>query len=141
QNSSNSSRPPSWDPPQVLPKRAATPTGRKRGGQPGHRGAFRALLPVEQVDEIVAVVPERCRQWPAISRDRTSSPQPGLAAPGGGVAAAGRASDRVPDGGAALPGLWEAHPGGPAGRRASAAVWRAPDRGDRSAEWSLPVEP
>jgi hypothetical protein len=32
-----------------------------RGGQAGHRGACRALLPVEQVDEIVAVVPERCR--------------------------------------------------------------------------------
>jgi hypothetical protein len=30
-------------------------------GQPGHRGAFRALLPVEQVDELVAVVPARCR--------------------------------------------------------------------------------
>src|SRR4051812_38698139 len=37
------------------------PSGRKRGGQPGHRGAFRALLPVEQVDELVTVVPERCR--------------------------------------------------------------------------------
>jgi transposase len=31
------------------------------GRQPGHRGAFRALLPIEQVDEIVAVVPEVCR--------------------------------------------------------------------------------
>src|SRR5262249_55787212 len=31
------------------------------GGQPGHRGVHRALLPVEQVDEVVAVVPERCR--------------------------------------------------------------------------------
>src|SRR5262245_46552357 len=49
QNSSNSSRPPSTDPPQVLPRRKPPPTGRKRGGQPGHRGAFRALLPVEQV--------------------------------------------------------------------------------------------
>src|SRR3954447_2306261 len=61
QNSSNSSRPPSSDPTQVPAKRRAVPSGRKRGGQPGHRGAFRALLPVEQVDEIVAVVPERCR--------------------------------------------------------------------------------
>ena len=61
QNSSNSSRPPSADPPQATPKRQVLPSGRTRGGQPGHRGAFRGLLPVEQVDETVAVVPERCR--------------------------------------------------------------------------------
>jgi transposase len=61
QNSSNSSRPPSSDLPEAPPRPKAPPTGRKRGGQLGHRGAFRALLPVEQVDEIVAVVPERCQ--------------------------------------------------------------------------------
>jgi transposase len=61
QRSSNSSRPPSSDPPHVPAKRRALPSGRKRGGQLGHRGAFRALLPVEQVDEIVPVVPEYCR--------------------------------------------------------------------------------
>jgi transposase len=61
QNSANSSRPPSSDPPQTPARPKAPPSGRKRGGQPGHRGAFRELLPVEQVDEIVAVVPERCR--------------------------------------------------------------------------------
>jgi transposase len=37
------------------------PSGRKRGGQLGHRGAFRTLLPVEQVDEVVRVVPQACR--------------------------------------------------------------------------------
>jgi transposase len=61
QNSANSSRPPSSDPPQTPARPKAPPTGRKRGGQPGHRGAYRGLLPVEQVDEIVAVVPECCR--------------------------------------------------------------------------------
>jgi transposase len=61
QNSSNSSRPPSSDPPQASPPPKPRPSGRTRGGQPGHRGAFRALLPAEQADEIVAVVPERCR--------------------------------------------------------------------------------
>src|SRR5689334_6877844 len=61
QNSSNSSRPPSTDPPQVPPWPKAPPTGRKRGGQPGHRGTYRALLPVEQVDEVVTVTPEVCR--------------------------------------------------------------------------------
>ena len=61
QNSSNSSRPPSSDPPHVPPKRRAAASGRKSGGQPGHRGAFRALLPVDQVDEIRTVEPERCQ--------------------------------------------------------------------------------
>src|SRR5262249_41350706 len=61
QTSANSSRPPSSDPPQAPPRPKAPPSGRKRGGQPGHRGAFRALLPVEQVDEIVRAMPERCR--------------------------------------------------------------------------------
>src|SRR5689334_3505522 len=62
QTSANSSRPPSSDPPQAPPRPKAPPSGRKRGGQPGHRGTYRALLPVDQVDEIVAVVPEHCRQ-------------------------------------------------------------------------------
>src|SRR5262245_52172655 len=61
QNSANSSRPPSSDPPRAPGKRRPPPSGRKRGGQPGHRGASRALLPAEQIDAIVAVVPERCR--------------------------------------------------------------------------------
>jgi transposase len=61
QTSANSSRPPSTDPPRAPPRPKAPPTGRKRGGQPGHRGACRALLPVEQVDEIVPVVPKLCR--------------------------------------------------------------------------------
>src|SRR3954449_12914393 len=66
QNSSNSSRPPASDPPQAPRKRPVVPSGRKRGGQPGHRGAFRRLLPMEAVDEVVVVVPERCQhcgQW------------------------------------------------------------------------------
>jgi transposase len=61
QNSSNSSRPPSSDPPQGPVRPKAPTTGRQRGGQSGHHGAFRALLPVEQVDEIVPMMPERCR--------------------------------------------------------------------------------
>ena len=60
QTSANSSRPPSSDPPHAPARPPAPPSGRKRGGQPGHRGAFRELLPIEQVDEVVVVVPERC---------------------------------------------------------------------------------
>src|SRR3954451_8451433 len=61
QDSSNSSRPPSSDPPQASPRPKVPPSDRKRGGQPGHRGAFRALLPIEQVNEVVRVVPAVCR--------------------------------------------------------------------------------
>src|SRR5919204_4234269 len=61
QNSANSSQPPSSDSPQVPVRPKAPPSGRKRGGQPGHRGAFRGLLPIEQVDEVVVVVPEHCQ--------------------------------------------------------------------------------
>jgi hypothetical protein len=62
QSSSHSARPPSSDPPHVPPKQREAPSGRKRGGQPGHRAALRALLPVEQVDGRVAVVSPRCRR-------------------------------------------------------------------------------
>src|SRR5437870_2252685 len=43
-NSSNSSRPPSSDPPG-LPSRKRTPTGRRPGGQKGHPGHGRKLVP------------------------------------------------------------------------------------------------
>src|SRR5712692_5379297 len=73
QTSANSSRPPSSDPPRAPARPKAPPSGRQRGGQPGHRGACRGLLPVEQVDEIVPVVPERCRHC--------QQPFPGTEAP------------------------------------------------------------
>jgi transposase len=54
-NSTNSSAPPSSDGPKVQrPKKPAT--GKKRGGQPGQRGATRMLLPVGEVDNVVEVV-------------------------------------------------------------------------------------
>ena len=62
QDSFNSSRPPSADPPHARRKPQVLPSGRRRGGQPGHPGRFRSLLPVEQVDEVVVVVPEHCRR-------------------------------------------------------------------------------
>jgi transposase len=61
QNSSNSSRPPSSDPPSVRkPAAKPSPSGRKAGGQPGHKGTFRALKPMEAVEEIVAQIPLVC---------------------------------------------------------------------------------
>jgi transposase len=61
QTSRTSSRPPSSDPPQALGQRPRRgPTGRRPGGQPGHAGQARALLPGEEVDVVVPVKPERC---------------------------------------------------------------------------------
>ena len=61
QNSQNSSRPPSSDPPTVARARRS-PSGRKPGGQPGHEGQRRRLLPEDQIDTIVAVKPRQCRR-------------------------------------------------------------------------------
>ena len=65
QDSRTSSRPPSSDPPQALAKRPRrVPSGRRPGGQPGHEGHTRALVPVEAVDLVRPVKPERCRRCP-----------------------------------------------------------------------------
>ena len=67
QNSKNSHLPPSSDGPGASggasdrPKsKPKSKSNRKRGGQKGHRGFFRALLPPEQVDTIVDLFPEVC---------------------------------------------------------------------------------
>jgi transposase len=60
-NSRNSHMPPSTDPPGSRGgKGKDRPTGGKRGGQPGHGGSRRALLPPEQVDEVIDVFPSHC---------------------------------------------------------------------------------
>ncbi len=60
QNSSNSHKPPSSDGPEKPKKRKRKRSGRKRGGQPGHVGKARELVPVEEVDELVTVKPTEC---------------------------------------------------------------------------------
>jgi transposase len=73
QDSRTSSRPPSSDPPQSLAKRPRRePTGRRPGGQPGHEGHARVLVPIDQVDVVVPVKPERCQrcQHPLRGEDR-----------------------------------------------------------------------
>lgn len=73
-NSKNSHLPPSSDGPgssgsaagQRKPK-----SDRKRGGQKGHRGSYRELLPAERVDTFVTC--SRAYAWAARTRCRKSS--------------------------------------------------------------------
>jgi transposase len=60
-SSRNSSLPPSQDAPSAPPRPREKGSGRKRGGQHGHEGRYRRLLPPEQVDEVVEHWPDRCR--------------------------------------------------------------------------------
>ena len=67
QNSRNSHKPPSSDPPGAGPQRKPKDKKGKRGGQRGHRGTFRELLPASQVDEIVNLFPPQCEScWAAL---------------------------------------------------------------------------
>ena len=58
-NSTNSSKPPSSDPPGTLPNRGVR-TGKPKGGQPGHKGHHRELLPTEKADHVLKHHPSKC---------------------------------------------------------------------------------
>ena len=60
--SRNSSQPPSSDPPSAPVHRKGKRSVRRQGGQRGHRGTSRPLVPPEQVDQIVDATPTACRQ-------------------------------------------------------------------------------
>jgi transposase len=63
QDSTTSSRPPSSDSPYGPRRRVtppAPPSGRRAGGQPGHAGHFRAVVPPERVDAVVEYWPACC---------------------------------------------------------------------------------
>jgi transposase len=57
---SNSSLPPSANPIGAKPPVVKRPTGRKPGGQHGHQGKSRTLLPAEQVDQFLEHRPLVC---------------------------------------------------------------------------------
>src|SRR5271165_5378424 len=61
-NSRNSSQPPSQDTPAQKPARDKGATekrsGRQRGGQIGHTGVTRALLPVDVVNAVIPCQPD-----------------------------------------------------------------------------------
>jgi len=64
ETSSNSNRPPSSDGPSGQAQRRDQAQkrrkGGRRGGQPGHEGSQRQMLPTDQVDEVVDCFPARC---------------------------------------------------------------------------------
>lgn len=61
-NSGNSNLPPSSDSPGERANRnkGKPGKGKRRGGQPGHRGSRRALLASEHVDDVVNLFPSHC---------------------------------------------------------------------------------
>ena len=62
-DSSNSSKPPSSDGPHVKPTPPKAPSGKRRGGQPGHAKHARPILPP---DEVIDHKPPRCRACHAV---------------------------------------------------------------------------
>src|SRR4051794_33084729 len=61
-NSTNSSRPPSSDPPHVKRRPPKPASGRKRRGQPGHARQQRPLVPPERLKQSIPVKPSACRR-------------------------------------------------------------------------------
>lgn len=64
-NSSNSSSPPSTDPPGAPKPVVKTPSRRQPGGQPGHPGSHRHRLPPDRVGTVVPYLPTICTQCQA----------------------------------------------------------------------------
>jgi len=80
-DSSNSSRPPSSDPPWGRGKKESNrkpPSKRKQGGQPGHKGKKRELLPPEMVAKTHNLFPETCSYCnrPFTEKLKVPSPNP-----------------------------------------------------------------
>ena len=78
QNASNSSLPPSANPPDAPKPVVKKRTGKGTGGQPGHPGLSRLRLPPERVAHTIALVPshcERCRA-PLPAQPGPDDPEP-----------------------------------------------------------------
>ena len=77
-NSRNSHLPPSSDGPGARSsseQKENREAQRKRGGQPGHGGHKREMLPAEQVDHVVDLFPEQCEScWESLPRASDGDP-------------------------------------------------------------------
>ncbi len=61
-NSTNSSKPPSSDNPQDKDPKTNNKKKRNPGGQAGHKGSYRELIAVEEVDDILHYYPDKCEE-------------------------------------------------------------------------------
>lgn len=75
QDSSNSSRPPSSDPPWAKKPNKDKKKKRRRGGQPGHKGHSRSLVPVEEVNHLITHVPSGCEKCGSTTGAVTPEPR------------------------------------------------------------------
>jgi transposase len=77
-NASNSSLPPSANPPSAPRPVVKTPTGRKTGGQPGHPGTQRTRLPRARVQHLIPLVPSHCAacHTPLPAQPSAGDPEP-----------------------------------------------------------------
>jgi transposase len=66
QTSRNSSKPPSSDPPGTPPRAQRTSSGRKRGGQKGHKGHGRKFKAAAEVTRVVNIKPVCCESCGAL---------------------------------------------------------------------------
>src|SRR5947209_13662472 len=64
-NATNSGTPPSANPPGAPKPVTKEPTGRQRGGQPGHPAHLKCRLPSERVQRVVPFVPRQCQHCQA----------------------------------------------------------------------------
>jgi transposase len=75
QTSRNSSKSPSSDPPSAPRRVQRPPSGRKRGGQKGHKGQGRNLKPREQVTRVVDVKLDCCAECGALLLGEDPQPE------------------------------------------------------------------
>jgi transposase len=78
QNASNSSLPPSANPPSAPKPVVKKRTGRRTGGQPGHQGLSRVRLPAARVGHVIPLIPSHCEhcRTPLPTQPGPSDPPP-----------------------------------------------------------------